>query len=427
MLAGQPAVNNEMNNTSRGSFLGTTPFLLIWLGIIVLALPPVRRGFLDFGLRWLYVFCVSLALSYGLTPLFVRLARKYNVMDQPSSRKVHTTATPLLGGAAVFFAFLFAVLLNGMLSVKLGAILVTASVMFVIGIMDDLRDTSAAGKLAVQILCSVLVMSTGVVLTVVPDSLGWFAVTSNVVLTLLWIVGITNAMNFFDGMDGLATGLGAIIAFFLGVVAFQTGQPFLGWVAVAMLGSCIGFLPFNFRVRGRARIFLGDGGSTVVGFILACIAVYGDWSETSSIVALSSPLLIFWILIFDMVHITLERILSGKVKNLRQWIEYTGKDHLHHRIGYALGGQKRSVLFIYLLAGCLGLSAILLRNADTVDALILLAQAVVVVILITFLERHGRYLARKDGQAGLPGQHACRKDANRNSETASVQFHNIEG
>jgi len=108
------------------------------------------------------------------------------------------------------------------------------------------------------------------------------------------------------------------------------------------------------------------------------------------------------------------------VKNLRQWIEYTGKDHLHHRIGYALGGQKRSVLFIYLLSGCLGLSAVLLRNASIIDALLLLFQALIVVILITLLERHGRYLARKNEQAGSPGQRTCRKGACRNNEPDGV-------
>ena len=202
-------------------------------------------------------------------------------------------------------------------------------------------------------------------------------------------------MNFFDGMDGLATGLGAIISLFLGVVAFQTTQPFLGWIAVAMMGSCLGFLPYNFRFKGRALIFLGDGGSTVIGFILACVAVYGNWSGTSPIVALSSPLLIFWVLIFDMAHITVDRIASGKVLNLKQWIEYVGKDHLHHRITYALGGQKKSVLFIYLMCCCLGASAILLRNARTIDALILLVQAMIIVMLITILEKRGRNLANR--------------------------------
>ena len=207
----------------------------------------------------------------------------------------------------------------------------------------------------------------------------------------MWIIGITNAMNFFDGMDGLAGGLGALISFFLGIVAFQTNQPFLGWVAVAMMGGCLGFLPFNFRLKGQARIFLGDAGSTVIGFLLACIAVYGDWAEGNPVVALLSPVLIFWILIFDMVHITVERILTGKVLNFWQWLEYVGRDHLHHRLANAKKRKKKSVLFIYLMCLCLGSSAIVLRNARSIDAILLIIQASIIVILITVLERRGRY------------------------------------
>jgi len=199
-------------------------------------------------------------------------------------------------------------------------------------------------------------------------------------------------MNFFDGMDGLAAGLGAMIAFFLGVVAFQTAQPFIRWIAVAMMGSCLGFLPFNFKFRGNAAIFLGDAGSTLIGFVLACVAVYGDWAEGDPVVALVSPLLIFWILIFDMLHITVDRILTGKVLNFRQWIEYVGKDHLHHRLAHVLGSNKRSVFFIYLLSLCLGISAVALRNARVIDAILLILQAVIMVVLITFLERRGRML-----------------------------------
>jgi UDP-GlcNAc:undecaprenyl-phosphate GlcNAc-1-phosphate transferase len=263
-------------------------------------------------------------------------------------------------------------------------------ILFGIGILDDIREVSAGLKLLTQLACSLLVMSSGVILRVLPVDLGIFAAIGNSLLTLFWIIGIANAMNFFDGMDGLAAGLGAVISFFLGVVAFQTGQPFLGWVAIAMLGGCLGFLPFNFRLKKHAAIFLGDAGSVVIGFILACVAVYGDWAQGNPVVALVSPVLIFWILIFDMVHITVDRILTGKVKNFKQWIEYVGKDHLHHRLANVLGGRKQSVLFIYLLGVCLGTSAVVLRNARPTDAVLLIIQACIMVVLITVLERRGR-------------------------------------
>jgi UDP-GlcNAc:undecaprenyl-phosphate GlcNAc-1-phosphate transferase len=197
-------------------------------------------------------------------------------------------------------------------------------------------------------------------------------------------------------MDGLAAGLGGIIAFLLAVVAFQTDQPFLGWMALAVMGSCLGFLPYNFKRKGAAFIFLGDAGSTVIGFVLACIAVYGDWAEGRPLVALVSPVLIFWILIFDMVHITIDRILTGKVRNFREWIEFVGKDHLHHRLAGALGCRRKSVLFIYLMALSLGMSALMLRDAGTLDAMLLIFQASIMVGLVTILERRGRIVTDVD-------------------------------
>jgi len=356
----------------------------------VLLMPQVRGYFISAGWRWALVMLLSFGISFSLNPMFSKIAFKLNMLDHPNQRKLHHEATPLLGGAAVFLGFLAALLINGIFSLELGAILISSMILFGIGVLDDYKEISAGIKLLTQLICGTLVITCGIVLRLIPLDLGLFAYTGNVLLTLFWIIGITNAMNFFDGMDGLAAGLGAMIAFFLGVVAFQTTQPFIGWVAVAMMGSCIGFLPYNFKIKGNAKIFLGDAGSTVIGFILACLAVYGDWAEGNPVVALISPLLIFWILIFDMVHITFDRILTRKVLNFRQWIEYVGKDHLHHRLANVLGGKKKSVLFIYLLSLCLGLSAVALRNARVVDAILLIFQASIMVVLITFLERRGR-------------------------------------
>ena len=356
-------------------------------------LPQVRDLFLSAGWRWAHLMLLSFGISFSLNPVFSKIAYSLNILDRPDHRKLHKQATPLLGGAAVFTGFLAALLINGIFSLELGAILIASFVLFAVGVFDDYKEISAGLKLVTQILTTVLVITCGIVLRVIPTSFGIFAPMGNALLTVFWIIGITNAMNFFDGMDGLAAGLGAMIAFFLGVVAFQTSQPFIGWIAVAMMGSCLGFLPFNFKARGNATIFLGDAGSTVIGFVLACVAVYGDWAESDPVVALISPLLIFWILIFDMVHITVERILTGKVLNFRQWIEYVGKDHLHHRLAHVLGSNKRSVLFIYLLSFCLGISAVALRDARLFDAFLHILQAIILVVLITFLERRGRSLS----------------------------------
>lgn len=364
---------------------------------IFLFIPWTRQFFTAMGLRWLYIFFLSFSVSFCSTPLFRWLAYVFGVLDQPGGRKIHPEATPLLGGAAIFVAFIAAILINGIFSRELGAILVASAVLFLVGLIDDVKEMPAGAKLLVQILCACFVITKGIVLRVLPDYFGLFSQVSNVGLTVFWLIGITNAMNFFDGMDGMAAGLGVIISFFLGVVSFQTQNPFVGWISVAMMGSCIGFLPYNLLKKQRATIFLGDAGSTILGFILACVAVYGEWAEGDPVVALASPLLIFWVLIFDMVHISIDRILTGKVKNFRQWIEYAGRDHLHHRMAHVLGDHKNSVFFVYLLNLCLGTSAVVLLKARSIDALLLLGQAGLMVVLITVLERRGRALSVGSG------------------------------
>jgi UDP-GlcNAc:undecaprenyl-phosphate GlcNAc-1-phosphate transferase len=340
---------------------------------------------------------MSFCLSFSLTPLAALIARRCGILDVPDARKLHGRPTPLLGGAAVFVGFAASLLANAILVPELIAILTGAMILFVVGVFDDWREVPAGIKLVIQIVCTAMVMSSGVVLRVVPDTLGTWGTIGNMLLTVVWVIGITNAMNFFDGMDGLAAGVGAIIAFFLGAVAFQTKQPFLGWIALAVMGGCLGFLPYNFKHKGPAGIFLGDAGSTVIGFVLASIAVYGDWAEGRPLVAFVSPLLIFWLLIFDMVHITVDRILTGKVLSFRDWIEYVGKDHLHHRLADALGSRRNSVLCIYLMSMCMGVSALMLRNAGPADAVLLIVQACIIVVLVTILERRGRLHPTSEG------------------------------
>ena len=365
--------------------------LLRWaVGALLLTLvfPAVRGFFLDAGIRWFYILTLSFSIAYVFTPVVRTLATRWRILDKPDARKVHRQPTPLMGGIAVYLGILGAIGANAIVGQGMVLVLLGGTVIAAVGIWDDVRPIPPAVKLAGQVLAMGIVMIGGKVLTLFQA--GWIGTPVNILLTVLWIVGITNAMNFFDGMDGLATGLSAIIAFFLGIVALQTDQPLLGWFAVAIVGACLGFLPYNFRPNQPASIFLGDTGSSFLGFILACLAVKGEWADNDPIVSLSNPILIFGVLIYDMIHITVSRIATGKVRNLRDWLAYVGKDHMHHRIAALLEGNKGSVLLIFSLSICLGLGAIVLRNARTVDALLLLFQAVIIVVIFTILERKGR-------------------------------------
>ena len=373
----------------RSSRRWLTPVALgALLGAIALAVPTIRELFVFGGLRWLYILLFAFLGAGALTPLMVHFSHQWGLVDQPSDRKIHVHPTPRLGGVAVYLGFLGSVLLNSILPDWMIAILGAGSLLLIVGIIDDVWELPASSKLLAQLVAAGIVIATDKVLTLFPS--GPVGDVANVMLTLLWIVGITNAFNFFDGMDGLATGLAILIAGFMGAVAFETNQPGLGWLAIAIIGAGMGFLPYNFRGRKPAVIFLGDGGATFLGFTLACLAVKGNWANHSPIVSFSNPLLIFGVLIYDMIHITVERVATGKVRSIKEWLDYVGKDHLHHRLERALGSRQASVAMICLMTICLGLAALALRHAGTGEALLLLVQAGLIVAMITILEWSGR-------------------------------------
>jgi UDP-GlcNAc:undecaprenyl-phosphate GlcNAc-1-phosphate transferase len=364
------------------------PAWYYFLALILLGFafyPATRHFFVYTGRRWLYILVLAFSFSGLTTPICGLLATNWGLVDNPSGHKIHKEPTPLLGGAAVFLGFFLPLLINGIFNREFGAILLAAMILFVLGVFDDTLNLRAHVKLIVQIALGLGLTFVGVRIILIPETTLLGSIV-NRLLSLIWIVGITNAMNFFDGMDGLAAGVSAIIAFFLAVVAMQMDAHFVGWAAVAMLGACLGFLPYNFRPWKRALIFLGDAGSTTIGFVLASLAIYSDWADFNPVVSIFSPILIFWILIFDMAHITIFRVIRGKTRTLREWIEYVGHDHLHHRMARVLGGPTQSVLFIYLLTICLGLSALLLRYSTPFAGFLLLCQASIIVVLVSILE-----------------------------------------
>lgn len=356
--------------------------------VCLLLLPWIRSVFVESGQRWLYIFVVSLLFSLSGTPVARWLGYSLRVMDYPEDRRIHQIPTPRLGGLGVFLGFILAVLANMVLPDQIVVVLLTGILLMIVGIMDDTWELPAWTKLVTQIVASGIIVSWGIVLTVFPP--GLIGDTANIFLTVIWLVGITNAFNFMDGMDGLAAGLAVLIAFFLGFLAFQTNQVELGWLSIAIIGASLGFLPYNFRTNGPAMIFLGDGGSTFLGFTLASLAVMGFWSDHSPIVSFISPILIFWVLIYDMIYLTVDRVVTGKVHSITEWLDYVGKDHLHHRLARALGSQRASVLMIFTLTICLGLGAMALRKTDAPEAVMLLVQAGLIVIIITILEYRGR-------------------------------------
>lgn len=355
----------------------------------VLLAPPVRAWLTGSGLTWLYLGGLSAAVALVAVPVVRRYAVWRGILDHPAARKVHATATPLLGGAAVYAAFAVTVLYNFNFSLQLKGVALGATLVVGVGLIDDVLDLPAAVKLLGQVAAAGIAVLYSVLLNVVPRDVPGF-VWLNVLLTVLWFVTVTNAVQFLDGMDGLAGGLGVVAALFFSITALQTGQKYLMYLSVALLGACLGFLPYNFRPGRPALVFLGDGGSSFIGFTLAGLAVMGEWAKDNSVVALLTPMLILGVPLFDIAFVSVSRVLAGKVHTVRAWLAYTGKDHVHHRFE-AMGMTKtQSVLLILFISLTLGLSAILLKDALPHEAALLLLQALCVLAIVAILETVGR-------------------------------------
>jgi UDP-GlcNAc:undecaprenyl-phosphate GlcNAc-1-phosphate transferase len=334
--------------------------------------------------------------AFGLTPFVRLLAVRGGALDRPDGRKSHPRPTPRLGGVAVVASFVLALGRTPAVDGEMISIAACALVLMLAGALDDTRGLSARFRLVLQFACALCVIAAGVRLNLLPGAAG---VAGNALLSIVWIVGITNAYNFIDGMDGLAGSLGALIALLLGLVASAGGQTGLAAACAALCGALLGFLPHNLHVGRPASIFLGDSGSASVGFLLAALAIKEDWADGDPLVSLATPVLIFSVLIYDMVQTTASRLLSGRVRSFGQWIDYVGRDHIHHRFTDLLGDQRRALALILSLALGLGLCALGLHRGDGAEAFIFLVHGALVLLVVAVLEGSAARTAPRGGAA----------------------------
>ena len=368
--------------------------IVIFFIFIFIICSTTKHWFSQHSLEWLYVLLFSSIVSYLCVPVVKIIAQRRNIVDTPDNRKIHKTPTALLGGVAVYIAFVSAIIITNSYSLELKGVAIGATIIFIAGLVDDIVILRAGLKIFVQIIAVSIMIYYGVVADFLPET--WWGHILEIAITFLWMLGITNSLNFFDGIDGLATGLTVICSVFLSILAIQTHQQYLMILSIALAGSCLGFLPFNLRYKKPAIIFLGDAGSTFMGFILAGMVIVGDWGSKAPVKAYAMPMLIMGIFIFDMVYTTTSRIATHKVVNIKEWLEFTGKDHLHHRLTSLGLSAKQTVFFIYFLTASLGMSALVLRNGNVIDALLLLFQAVTIYLIIVILMLRGKKEERRD-------------------------------
>jgi UDP-GlcNAc:undecaprenyl-phosphate GlcNAc-1-phosphate transferase len=361
------------------------------LALLLALLPP--GGFSAWtwneGLRWGYLFLIAMSAVFLLAPASAWLAVRIGAIDVPDARKVHSSQVPRIGGLAVYLAFMAAVVRNQQFSTGIYGMLIGGTMILVLGFFDDWKGLSAGTRLFWQAAAALVVTFFGLRISL-PSALPFGQLVSTA-LSVAWLVGIVNAFNFMDGIDGLASTMGAVCALLFLGIGWNSSQYPLSFVSAALAGACVGFLRMNWR---PARVFLGDSGSTFIGFILGCLALYGTWATGNPAVSLSTPLLVLGIPIFDIIYTTVSRVRNGSVRNLRQWLEYTGKDHFHHRLMKLGLGVEQTVGFIVLLNVCLGLGAWTIRHTvSTLGTALLLSQSVLIFLIVVVLMLLGREIS----------------------------------
>ncbi|OGR68352.1 MAG: hypothetical protein A2081_02035 [Elusimicrobia bacterium GWC2_61_19] len=338
------------------------------------------------GLRWTYLFFIAMAAVFLLAPVSGWLAVRIGAIDHPDARKVHTSPVPRIGGLAVYLGFMLAMVRNQQFSKEIYGIMLGGTIIFLLGFFDDWKGLSARTRLFWQVAAALVVTFFGLYFNF-PLKLP-FGLVISTVLSVLWLVGIVNAFNFMDGIDGLASSMGFICALLFLGIGWNSSQYPLSFISAALAGACAGFLRMNWH---PARVFLGDSGSTFIGFILGCLALYGGWATDNPAVSFSTPLLVLGIPVFDIIYTTVSRVRNGSVKSVRQWLEYTGKDHFHHRLMKLGLDVEQTVGFIVLLNICLGLGAWTIRHtASTLGTWLLLAQSVMIFLVVVVLMVLGR-------------------------------------
>jgi UDP-GlcNAc:undecaprenyl-phosphate GlcNAc-1-phosphate transferase len=316
---------------------------------------------------------IAFVLAYLLMPVIIKLAFRIGAVDQPNARKVHSQPMPRLGGAGIFIAFIVIVGATLSLDRTLIGILLGGTVVFLVGVLDDIYHLSPWAKLAAQIAAALIAVYCGVRVDVMTNPFdGVFELgVLSIPLTLLWIIGITNAVNLIDGLDGLAAGVCAIAAITIGIVAWKGNQVVIAYVALVLTGAIIGFLPHNFH---PARIFMGDSGSMFLGFILACLSVSG-LAKGATLISLCIPVIILGIPVFDTLFAIIRRV------NNQKPIFGADKDHLHHRLMEMGMSHQMSVIVIYFVSALLGGAAVVMAYVSSPKALLVLAAVLIMMII----------------------------------------------
>jgi len=312
---------------------------------------------------------VALIVALILTPVVKSLAQKVGAVDVPKdNRRMHDHPIPRMGGLAIFFGFILSALIFVPLSTPVRGMLLGGVIIVILGIFDDIYALPALPKFFVQIASALIAVLMGNQIDILsnPNIFSsepyWVLGIWSIPISVLWIVGITNAVNLIDGLDGLACGVSTISSMTMLVIALTVAEPDTALLMAALAGACIGFLPYNLN---PAKIFMGDTGSTFLGFILATVSIDGLF-KSYAIISFAVPFLMLGLPIFDTCFAIFRRVSHGQSPMAPD------RGHIHHRLIDMGFSQKQAVAVLYIISAILGLSAVVLTTTNVLKAMLFL-------------------------------------------------------
>lgn len=334
-------------------------------------------------LLYIAAFACAFAITLVTTPFAKWLSAKVGAIDYPKDRGVHKKPMPRMGGVAIVLGFLITVLMvyffdRSMSPKQFAGFIIGTVIIAVLGMIDDMKDLPAKLKFCVQIVAALIVIFSGTQIQIVLWPVTATLQKLSIPITLVWIVGVTNAVNLIDGLDGLAAGVTGIAALSLMVLCIMTGTTTAVVLTAALAGACLGFLPRNFN---PAEIFMGDTGSTFLGFVLAVTSILGVF-KGYALLALVVSIFCIGLPIFDTIFAMLRRMAK------HQPIMQADRGHLHHKLIDHGFSQKKAVLIMYAISIFLGLLAIFIAVKDSRIFVVALLTVVVLSFIIYYFNAH---------------------------------------
>ena len=342
---------------------------------------------MDASLQFIPIMIVGFGAALCLTPLTRQIAMRLGVTAEPNKRNIHSRQVPLLGGAAIYVAFVLSVLLFSPPDhlVELGAIVAGSTLLALIGYLDDRRHLSPRIRLSVMTAAALVVTVTGVQIRLFNNPI------IDIALTLFWIVALINAVNWIDNMDGLAAGTAAITAAFFLLLALTQGQILVSMLAAAIFGSALGFLIYNFN---PSSTFMGDMGAYTLGFVLAILAIKLQFAAQPLNVTWMVPIFVLALPILDMNLAIVTRLLE------RRPLMLAAKDHISHRLLDLGLTQRKTLALLYLFSVVYGLVALIVSQVEVGEALAIGGFALLSLLALFCLLIFFRWRRLRAGEAG---------------------------